>query len=499
MYEWLQARGFWEMGGALAAFASLLLVALWAGLPTERRQLLRRPLAVFAVYLVLFGLAQVFPPRHENTAWIRVAALAAVLIVVSRGSVLLATETTVGRWLLPPLPRIFQDVVQGALFAVVGLLTLRAAGLEPGQLLTTSALLTAVVGLALQDTLGNLFSGLALQVGQPFEVGDWIEVDADPARSGRVLEIGWRATKLVTLDESEIIVPNGTLAKATIRNHTRPSTLERRHVVFGAAYHVPPGVVTDVVLAALHGVPDVCSTPTPFVVVTDFGENAVTYDVMYYTNDHRAALITDGAVRRRIWHALARARVPIPFPQRDVHVFTQDAARAQQSSERALESRRAALRSVDLFRLLDRETLGELAGGAETLTYAAGEEVVHQGHYGDTLYVVERGEVEVLVQTDRIAVLGPGAFFGEMSLLTGEARTATVRCLTETTLVTVGHGALHGVLQGHPELYGKLSTVLAERQVAIESHANAGAVVPKHVVEERSTALLRRIRDFFAT
>lgn len=496
MTGWLESRNFYEMGGALAGLAAVLLVVLVAGLPPDRKHLLRRPLGVFLVYLLLFVLAQVFPPHHENTAWIRVAAIAAILIVVSRGSLLLATETTVGRWLVPPLPRIFQDVVQGGLFAVVGLLTLRTAGLEPGQLLTTSALLTAVVGLALQDTLGNLFSGLLLQAQQPFQVDDWIEVEADPARAGRVVEIGWRATRLVTLDEAELVVPNGSLARSSIRNYTRPSTLQRRHVVFSAAYAISPGKVVAAVEAGVRTVPNVCQVPAPQVILRDFAESSLAYELLYYTHDHQQAIVTDGQVRARIWHALARAGIPIPFPQRDLHVFPQDEARVARSQVAALERRTRALQGVDLFRLLDGPAMGELAASAEACSYAAGEEVVRQGQVGDTLYVVESGEVEVLVGSARAAILGPGAFFGEMSLLTGETRSATVRTLVETELVMVGHGALSSLLHGHPELYGMLSRVLAERQVAIESRSSATAL-PGRAVEERSTALLRRIRDFF--
>lgn len=499
MQAWLEARGFWEMGGTVAALAALLLLALLGVLPADKKPLLRRPIGLFFVYLGLFALAQVFPPHNPNSAWIRVAAFASILLVVSRSGLLLATESSVGRWLLPPIPRIFQDVIQGALFVLVGLLTLRAAGVDPGQLLTTSALLTAVVGLALQDTLGNLFSGLALQMRPPFELGDWIDVDGDPSRSGRVVELGWRATRLVTLDEAEIIVPNGVIAKATIRNYTRPSTLERRHVPFACAYGVPPGQVRDVVEVAVRSAPNVCEVPPPEVVVLGFGENAVEYDLWYYTHDHHGAHRTDSVVRQRIWHALGRAGFPIPFPQRDVHLFTQDDARAQRDRAGAVDTRREALASVDLFRPLDEAALTELAAGAESAGYAAGEDVVRQGQSGDTLYVIRSGEVEVLVGADRIAVLGPGAFFGEMSLLTGETRNATVRALRETEVVTVGHAALQTLLHGHPELYLNLSMVLAQRQVAREARVSEGGALPRDAVAQRTTDLLQRIRDFFST
>ena len=106
----------------------------------------------------------------------------------------------------------------------MALLALRTIGVEPGSILATSAVLTAVVGLAMQDTLGNFVSGLALQLERPFDVDDWIEV-GDGAQAGPVTEVTWRATSVMTLDHVEVILPNATLAKAAIRNYSRPSTV----------------------------------------------------------------------------------------------------------------------------------------------------------------------------------------------------------------------------------------------------------------------------------
>jgi small-conductance mechanosensitive channel/CRP-like cAMP-binding protein len=499
MNDWLAARGFWEMGGAVAGFSALLLVVLALALPSDRRGLLRRPAAVFAVYVALFGFAQVVPRHAEHSEWVRIGAFACALVVISRASLLLATETALGRWLLPPLPKIFQDVLQGALFVVVGLLTLRAAGFDPAQLLTTSAVLTAVVGLALQEPLGNLFSGLAIQVGRPFEVGDWIDIDADPRRSGRVAEIGWRATRVVTLDEVEVVVPNGVLAKATVRNYTRPSPLERRNIAFSAPYAAPPGQVRALAAEAARGAPAVALDPPPDTVVDGFGADGVQYVLRYYTTDHRGATRTDSMVRERLWHALARAGLAIPFPQREVRLAADDDGRRLRDQAAAREGRQGVLARVDLFRGLEPDVIAELADEAEEPSYAAGEVVVREGTAGDSLYVVRSGEVEVVVDgaVEPLATLGAGAFFGEMSLLTGERRNATVRARTETRLVAVGHAALQHALQRHPELGEKLSAVLAARQVQRDAHP-AEAPVREREMVERSDALLSRIRAFFS-
>src|SRR5690606_13193402 len=151
-------------------------------------------------------------------------------------------------------------------YAAVALVVLRAAGVELGSLLTTSALLTAVIGLSLQDTLGNLFAGLAIQAQQPFEVGDWIQHDpTDQETMGRVVEINWRATRVLTVDNVEVTIPNGALARASIRNFSRPTAEVRRSVTITVAAHVPPNEVHRLFAEAVAGTPGVLSHPAPDV------------------------------------------------------------------------------------------------------------------------------------------------------------------------------------------------------------------------------------------
>jgi small-conductance mechanosensitive channel/CRP-like cAMP-binding protein len=486
-----------EWWGALAIVAAGLLFLLAALLPSGKRSLARRPAVFFALYLAIVALGAVVPEAR----WVRVVALATVLMAVFRSALLLATETGPGRWLFPQVPRIFVDVVQGLLYGVVALFTLHAAGLEPGELLTTSALLTAVIGLALQDTLGNLFSGLAIQIGQPFEVGDWIELDGQAGHHGRVLEIGWRSTTLRTLDDNEVIVPNGVIAKSLVRNHSRPTSVERRHVRFGASYDAPPERVRAVVLEAVAGTPKVLETPAPSVVTTEYGDSAVVYDLRYHTDDHQGGHVTDGRVRDRVWYALRRAGIPIPFPQRDVHLFTHDVERERRDRQVVDALRDRALGYVALFDVLTPEQHRALASASEDRLYGDGEEIVRQGEAGNELFVVVEGEVEVLAgdPPSRITALGPGKFFGEMSLLTGAPRNATVRAIGGCRLVSVGHAALKGVFHEHPELFERMGMVLAERTMQLDAHvaARANDDTTEEERAARAGRLLERIRAFF--
>jgi small-conductance mechanosensitive channel len=218
------------------------------------------------------------------------------------------------------LPKIFLDIVHVVIFFAALMITLRAAGVDPASLLTGSAVLTAVIGLSLRDTLGNLFAGLAIQAQRPFEVGDWIQFDQQPSHIGQVTEINWRATTVVTLDAVEIVIPNATLGQGWIVNYTRPRKFSRRSVYVNAPYDVPPQRVQRIILDALPGSFGVLTDPPPSVVTNAFDERGVQYWVRFFTVEFDKRDRVDGGARDRIWYALERQGIAIPAPQRDVRM-----------------------------------------------------------------------------------------------------------------------------------------------------------------------------------
>jgi CRP-like cAMP-binding protein len=388
-------------------------------------------------------------------------------------------------------------------YAAVALFALREAGVEPGSLLTTSALLTAVIGLSLQETLGNVFAGLAIQAQAPFEVGDWIQFDGEAKHIGRVVEINWRATKVVTLDEVEVVVPNASLAKAPITNFTKPTAVSRRSAFVFAPYAVPPLEVHRVILEAIADAPGLVADPAPSVVTNAFGEYGVEYWVRFYTDQFHKRDRVDGGVRDRIWYALRRAGMDIPYPHRtlEVHQITEETS--ARDTRRRLAERVRALRCVDIFQVLSDDELQSLAELAEHRLYAPEEAIVHQGDETTELYVIERGEVVVSVQRPGaaqgtlVARLGAGKFFGEMALVTGDRRQATVRAGTACQLLSVGREAVQRIMEKAPDLAERISAVLAERQAELEERSAA-----PEAKEEREARvqrdLLERIRKFFA-
>jgi small-conductance mechanosensitive channel/CRP-like cAMP-binding protein len=485
-------------GALLTGYLAAIVLVLLAGalLPAGRRARARQG-GVLLVVSLLASLARALPLQGSVAQRILGFATTFFLLAsIGRSLVVLLIDVVGGRRSARPAPRIFRDLSTAAVYLFVGLLALRSVDVEPGSILTTSALLTAVVGLAMQDTLGNLVSGLALQLQRPFDVGDWVEID-DGRQAGRVTEVTWRATTVMTLDHVEVILPNAGLAKAAIRNYSRPSPVARRHVVVNASPASAPPAVHDALVAAAREVTGVLETPSPFARTRSFAESSIEYEVLFFIDDFGVAMNIEGAVRDRIYYAFARAGIEMPFPTRTLH-FPQGDPAAKVEGER--RRRGSALGAVALMESVPDDARRVLAERAALKPYGPGEIVVRQGEQSSALYVVERGSVAVEVRLEggevsELAMLGPGDYFGEMGLLTGEVRSATVRARTACDLVVIDHDAFHDVLAAHPEVVDRLGSLLAMRQAEISAAKAAGGTVAPP--EERSKRLISQIREFF--
>ncbi len=348
----------------------------------------------------------------------------------------------------------------------------------------------------MQDTLGNLVSGLTLQLQRPFDVGDWVELD-DGHQAGRVTEVTWRATTVMTLDHVEVILPNARLAKASIRNYSRPSPIARRRVVVNASPASPPHDVQEVLVSAVRDVPGVLASPSSFARTRSFGESSIEYELLFFVEDFAQAFNIEGAVRDRIYYAFARHGIEMPFPARTV-LAPQVDVKAKREEEQ--HRRASAIGSVRLMASLPDDARRVLAERATLSPYGPGEAIVRKGEQSNALFVIERGSVAVELPRDgdgviELARLGPGECFGEMGLLTGAIRSATVRAKTRCDLLVIGHDAFHEVLAAHPEVVDGLGSLLATRQAEISAAQATGERQP--VPEERSKRLISQIREFF--
>jgi small-conductance mechanosensitive channel/CRP-like cAMP-binding protein len=457
--------------GMLVTILLLLLGRLL--LPKEERRELRLPLILLLLHIgVMAGHHLSFGRGAPSGLW-AAAALCLLLAALARIAFLLVVDWFIESRMKRHVPRIFRDILQVLVFVVAALVVFRSVGVDLGSLLTTSAIITAVIGLSLQETLGNLFAGLAVQAERPFTVGDWVEIGENLA--GRVTEINWRATKMKTADRFEIVVPNSLIARSALINCSRPLPIGRRRVVFQSPYDVPPNQIRRLVLDALRDCPMLLDDPPPTVWTSNYMDSGIEYTVAYFLERFEKRRDVESDIRDRIWYALQRANIGMPFPVRDVRVQNVPAAPGARRTD--VQNREAVLRSVSELEPLPLEVRLRVAERAEELLFGAGEPVIVEGDVANALFVVAKGSVAVIGKTAEgkpfdLAKLGPSQLFGEMSLSTG-VRGATVRAEVDSVVLRITHADFKAVIDHVPGLGQAMVARIAARQQASEARETA--------------------------
>src|SRR5688572_4664417 len=360
-----------------------------------------------------------------------------------------------------------------------------------GALFTTSAIFGVILGLALQDTLGNFFAGISLQADRPFQVGDVITVGAQ-RHTGVVEEISWRAIKVRTFTNNVVLIANSTAAKEPIEVFPREN-LNSRVVFFNTLYTDSPAKTIHVVREAVREADNVSHKITPVVRIRNLGDNGVDYEVKYWPEDYAKYNDTDALVRQRIWYAFRRAGLNFAYPTRTLYVERHTTAAMRDGKDSAIVER---LSAVDLFAPLSVDETGMLAQAAVRHVFAPVELVIRAGEPGSSMFVVHSGRVRVQVNDNgralTVATLNEGDFFGEMALFTGEPRTANVVALEETEVLEIGHAAMKRVFDNNPDLVESLSFIMAERREGLASHED-----PAAATANTKAGILSSIKRFF--
>ena len=356
------------------------------------------------------------------------------------------------------------------------------------EILATSTVLSVILGLALQDTLGNFFAGISLHVEQPFHILDAIRIGD---MLGKVESVTWRTTTLRTNNNSLIVFPNSRVAREPIEIYSF-DTLNRRVLPFPAPYSVRPEIVISLVRDAVRSLPEVAPEKTPVVRINSFSDSYVTYEVLYWVKDYMLTSDLDTKIRERIWYVYRRNGIDIPYP---IHLLVENFA----PSKADAESVESMIESVDLFDPLSTEEKRAIAEAAVGHVFAPGELILRQGDAGESMFIVRRGSVEVRLASSngeplRVATLEQGSVFGEMCLLTGEPRSADVSAVEEVEVLEIRKSALQQLLNDNSQLAIALSDRVAERHSKLVEFSRSMAEEEKRMHKE---SILRRVQRFF--
>ena len=426
-----------------------------------------------------------------NVLWLVLFAILAYLVVRALNSLIFGLVFRFRRgYEAPTLVRnVFSIIAFTAIFFLIFTLIFPDANL--GALFTTSAIFGVILGLALQDTLGNFFAGISLQADRPFQVGDVITVGAQK-HTGVVEEITWRAVKIRTFQNHVVLISNSTAAREPIEVCPREN-LNARLVFFNTLYSDSPAKTIHVVREAVREADNVSQKITPVVRIRNLGDNGVDYEVKYWLIDYAKYNDTDALVRQRIWYAFRRAKLNFAYPTRTLFLEKRARLGPQEGKQSAIVERLAA---VDIFAPLSSEETAMLAQSASSHVFAPGETVIRAGDPGSSMFVVHNGRVSVQIMENgkarTVATLSEGAFFGEMALFTGEPRTASVLAVEEAEVLEIGHECMKGVFDTNPDLVESLSHIIAERKQALAASEDLSGRDTDH-----SAGVLSAIKRFF--
>lgn len=360
-------------------------------------------------------------------------------------------------------------------------------------LFTGSTIIGIVVGLALQDTLGNLFAGLALSADQPFQVGDVILI---PGRGEGVIEhVSWRGVKIRTFQNKLLVISNSVLGKEIFEIAPK-NNLNAKLVFFNTLYMDSPAKTISAVREAVRQVENVSPKIRPIVRVRNLAADGIDWEVKYWLEDYRQQHDTDALVRQRIWYVFQREKIHFAYPTRTIYMEQKP---EEVAPEEIVNTHAERLNRVSIFGPLSDEEIERLANVSTSRVYAPGEAIVSQGQEGNSMYVIIRGTAKVQIPEKSyqktIGTLKENDFFGEMSLLTGEPRSANVIAHEETEVMRIDKEGLKPIFEANPELVHSVSELVEERRELLRVQAEAAAQEGES--SRTKKGVMRSIRGFF--
>ncbi|MBI3272746.1 MAG: mechanosensitive ion channel [Planctomycetes bacterium] len=491
--------------GTLLFLAAIIFVATLLRLVVpEAQRHLRTSVFFFFFYLTTIPVGSILVAGARLEPYVYVRGLALLLLAVAGTSLvsILLFDILMSIVRVPVKP-ILREVLTGAAYILVGASVLSRAGVNLSGLVTGSAVMGAVIAFSINNTLGDVLSGIILEWENAVEVGDWVRVGEV---TGQVKEIRWRHIRIESRNWESIIMPNSMLMKTHVLllgHRTHQPIQWRRWIYFQCDYKFPPTKVMGVVEEALQNckIDRVASDPPPNCILFDFKEYAPYYAVRYWLTELLYDDGTDSVVRTRIYYALHRAGIEFSVPIRHISMSSEDeAARAREAADDHT-TRLAALRRFGLFSMLTDKELEALVPHLAHAPFAKSEIMTRQGAEAHWLYLLLRGEASVHVRlasgdSTVVSRIKSGDFFGEMALLTGDRRSATVIADADCDCWRLDREAFREIVLKRPEIAEELSRILAARRIALqEVHAQAGSQAQSLAAAQHD--VLTEIKEFF--
>ncbi len=498
---------FWRDESLAVLLMVLGLVGFLLHFRKDERESLLNTLGFFFVCLVgqlISGFVHALEFKHSAELVHEVFIIGSGIAVIRLWSMLIfRIVLPLVKW--SPL-RITEDIIIIIACIAWGMVRLRYAGLDLGSIVATSAVITAVIAFAMQDTLGNILGGLALQLDHSIQIGDWIEMDGI---SGKVVDIRWRSTLVETRNWETVVFPNSQLMKnkfMVLGRRTDMPVQLRRWIWFNVSMATLPSKVIRVVEEPFRqtDIAHVAKNPPPNCVLMEMNSKGYArYALRYWLTDLAVDDPTDAAMRWHVMTALQRVGIKLAIEEGDIHITREDEQYEEDAHRREIQLRIKTLRRVELFSGMTDEELLTLAERLRYAPFAKGSIITRQGTIAHWLYVIIKGEAEVYLEMPgggkrTVRNLVKRNFFGEMGMMTGEPRAASVIATTDVECYRLDKEVFEEILRARPVIAEAISFVLATRRAELESILQSldSENTNKEIPRQRSE-ILSAMKNFF--
>jgi small-conductance mechanosensitive channel len=433
-------------------------------------------LMLFLKYVLELGVHSHWLKIVETLFWI-----CTIHTALSLMNVLLFAEAEARSW-RSRMPKLLIDLTRLFLIGLGTVIVLSVVwGANLAGLVTALGVSSLVFGLALQDTLGSIMSGIALLFERPFSVGDWLKIGET---IGQVIDINWRAVRLQTRDREMVVIPHKLISGQIVHNFSQPQNLHAEHIILGFSYDHPPNSVKQILLSTATSTPGVLLEPEPEVRTLAYGDFEITYDVVFFIENYQNVLKLRDRVMTRIWYAAQRNNLTLPYPTSVVHRISEPPfKRLQRTPEQLQEQFTESLQSIPAFVPLakNRDALGEFSRGALIQKFAVGEKIVRAGEASQALYIIVTGRASISIvnqsgKEEEVLRLSPGEFFGEMTMFTEEPSPVSIMVVEDLEAIAIYSDVVDRMIESQPSLAREIGQIIEARRRAIQAVQQGKAV-----------------------
>ncbi len=364
------------------------------------------------------------------------------------------------------------------------------------SIIVSTGVIATIIGFAMKDLLADIINGISISVERPYNIGDWIELE-NGSYLGKVVDIKWRTTRLMSRNNSMIVVPNNRCGNMIIHNFSAPEEVYSNNYIISINSTLPPDLVQRQLILGLQNVKNIVNDPAPRAYLADGTSEPFKYNVRVWWKSYEFSYFGRDDLFKKVTESLNK----VGISQTSTEWQISKRGMIDEIEVKAVTNY-DQVQKIDIFQNLNEDEINLLISNSKSRTFQPNEVIVNQNDEGDSLFIILAGNARVSLNKDgkdiKLGLLSPGDTFGEFSLLTGDRRSATVMAINHLESMEISKDALKSIIEKKPELIDDLSLIMAERQKANktlnEKHKKLSA---KEIIDHYKAEFSKKIKAFF--